>query len=85
MDFLRIIGTIVIIIVDLILVLVVLLQTGRSSGLGAIAGGAEQFLGKSKARGMDAKLLKYTKIAAAVFIVLSIGLVLLQTLSATAA
>lgn len=42
------------------LILVVLLQSGKSAGLsGAITGGAEQIMGR-KARGFDAVLAKIT-------------------------
>lgn len=41
------------------LIAVVLLQSGRSAGLsGAIGGGAEQLMGKQKARGIDALLFQ---------------------------
>jgi preprotein translocase subunit SecG len=50
------------IIASIIIVAVVLLQEGRSQNLsGAIAGGAETFLGKSKGRTIEAKLEKLTK------------------------
>lgn len=53
-----------------ILIAVVLLQQGARQGLsGAIAGGAETFFGKSKARGMQATLAKLTTITAIVFAV----------------
>lgn len=43
------------------LILVILLQSGKSAGLsGSIAGGAEQMMGKQKARGIDAFLNKLT-------------------------
>lgn len=52
----------VLIIASIIIVAVVLLQEGRSQNLsGAIAGGAETFLGKSKGRTIEAKLEKLTK------------------------
>lgn len=55
------------------IIVVVLLQDSRKSGLsGAISGGAETFFGKNKARTLDAKLAKWTKILAAVFIVLTV-------------
>ena len=42
------------VIVALSLIVVVLLQSGKSAGLsGAISGGAEQLFGKQKARGLD--------------------------------
>ena len=57
------------------LIAVVLLQSGKRSGLsGAIAGGAETFLSKNKARSLDAKLAKATKWVAAAFAVLTIVL-----------
>ena len=44
--------TVLLIIVALALIVVVLLQSGKSAGLsGAISGGAEQLFGKQKARG----------------------------------
>ena len=61
-----------------LLVVLVLAQEGRQQGLGAIAGGAETFFGKSKGRTMEEKLKKYTRIVAVAFIVLSIALVILQ-------
>lgn len=52
----------VLILVSIIIIAVVLLQEGRSQNLsGAIAGGAETFLGKSKARTIEAKLERITK------------------------
>ena len=59
----------------LFLIAVVLLQSGKRSDLsGAIAGGAETFLSKNKARSLDAKLAKATKWVAAAFAVLTIVL-----------
>jgi preprotein translocase subunit SecG len=52
---------ILLVIASLGLIIVVLLQSGKSAGLsGAIGGGAEQLLGKQKARGIDALLGKLT-------------------------
>ena len=63
----------IILVIDaLILVVVVLMQEGNSQGLGSIAGGAETFLGKNKARGLEGKLLIITKICAGVFILLAL-------------
>ncbi|MEW9669446.1 preprotein translocase subunit SecG [Ammoniphilus sp. 3BR4] len=56
------------------LIVVVLLQSGKSAGLsGAIAGGAEQMMGKQKARGIDAILNKITIVLAAGFMILAIA------------
>lgn len=54
------------------LIILVLLQSGKSEGLsGAISGGAEQLFGKQKARGLDAVLQRATIIAAVLFFVLT--------------
>ncbi|MBU8906693.1 preprotein translocase subunit SecG [Desertibacillus haloalkaliphilus] len=64
---------VLLVIVSISLIVVVLLQSGRSAGLsGAISGGAEQLIGKQKARGIDALLGKLTVILAVLFFVLSI-------------
>ena len=52
----------VLILASIIITIVVLMQEGRSQILsGAIAGGAEAILGKSKGRMIEAKLEKITK------------------------
>lgn len=61
------------IIFSIAIIVIVLLQSGRSAGIsGAIAGGAETFFGKNKGRTIDAILSKYTKFALAVFLVTSV-------------
>jgi len=55
------------------LIIVVLLQKGKSAGLsGAISGGAEHLFGKQKARGLDLFLSRLTMGLATAFIILSI-------------
>ena len=67
--------TIIHVILSVILVAVVLLQSGKSAGLsGSIAGGAETFFGKNKARTLDGMLEKATAVVAILFIVTSIVL-----------
>ncbi|UFJ39945.1 preprotein translocase subunit SecG [Brevibacillus humidisoli] len=64
---------ILLVIVSIGLIAVVLLQSGKSAGLaGSIGGGAEQLLGKQKARGIDAVLSKLTIAFAVAFMVLTI-------------
>ena len=49
--------TVIQVLCGLFLIAVVLLQSGKSAGLsGAIAGGADTFLSKNKAKTVDAKL-----------------------------
>ena len=74
MAVLRTILTIVYIIACLALVAVVLLQEGKSAGLGAISGAAETYWGKNKGRSMEGKLVKFTTVLAVVFIVFAIVL-----------
>ena len=59
--------TILLVVAALVLIATVLLQPGESNGLGAIAGGAETFFGKNKAKSMEGKLALATKISAGVF------------------
>lgn len=62
------------IIVALSLIVIVLLQSGKSAGLsGAISGGAEQLFGKQKARGMDLVLHRITIVLAVLFFVLALA------------
>lgn len=61
------------------IIVIVLLQSGKSAGLsGSIAGGAETFFGKNKGRTIDALLSKYTAFAAIAFLVTSIALQLVK-------
>ena len=63
------------IIVCVLLVILVLMQEGKNAGFsGAISGAAETYWGKNKGRSMEGKLVFFTRILAAVFIVLSIVL-----------
>lgn len=55
------------------LIVVVLLQSGKSAGLsGAISGGAEQLFGKQKARGIDLILHRITIVLSVLFFILTI-------------
>jgi len=65
--------TIIQLLTALALIVIVLFQTGKRSGLsGAIAGGAETFLSKGKAKTLDAQLAKATKWVALGFVVLTL-------------
>ena len=69
MAILNVVVTVLLVITAIILIATVLLQPGEQSGLGAIAGGAETFFGKNKAKTMEGKLALATKVSAGVFIV----------------
>lgn len=67
--------TVVHVVLAIILVAVVLLQSGKSAGLsGSIGGGAETFFGKNKAKTLDGMLEKLTAVLAVLFIVTSLVL-----------
>lgn len=61
---------IVLIAFSLLIIGVVLLQEGRQANLGAISGAADSLMEKGKARTLDAKLARYTKVIAITFFVL---------------
>ena len=71
---LRTILTVVFIIICVALSLIVLLQEGKSAGLGAVAGAAESYWGKNKGRSMEGALLKITRVLAVLFMVLALVL-----------
>lgn len=67
--------TILQVLVGLILVAIVLFQSGKSQGLsGTIGGIADSYMAKSKAKSVDAKLARATKWVGAAFILLTIVL-----------
>lgn len=72
MEVLRIILMIVFILVSIALTVLVLMQEGKSAGLGAISGAAETYWGKNKGRSMEGLLVKITKYLAVGFILLAI-------------
>lgn len=74
MDILRIIITVVFVIICVLLTVIVLLQEGKSAGLGAISGMAETYWGKNKGRSAEGKLEKFTTFLAVGFMVLSVVL-----------
>ncbi len=70
---LKMILTVALLVVDLFLVAVILLQEGKTAGLsGAISGGADTFLAKNKAKSLDAKLARWTKWVAILFVILTL-------------
>ena len=75
MGTLKLVLTVVDVIAAVFLTAVIMLQSGKSAGLsGAIAGGADTFLSKNKAKSWDAKLARWTKWVAIAFVVLTLVL-----------
>ena len=64
--------SIVLIIAALFMIVTVLLQSSEEGGISAITGQSNSYFSKSKAKTFEAKLALGTKIAAAVFVVLSL-------------
>ena len=74
MSTLKLIATILYIVVCIALIIVVLMQEGKTSGLGAIGGAADTYWSKNKGRSSHGMMIKVTIVLAAVFIVLSVVL-----------
>ncbi len=66
--------TVIFLIICIALTAVVLLQEGKSAGLGVISGAAETYWGKNKGRSMEGTLEKITKILVVLFFVLALVL-----------
>ena len=60
----RTIVTVLYILICIALVVVVILQEGKSAGLGTISGAAESYWGRNKGRSMEGGLIKGTQVLA---------------------
>ena len=74
MEILKIILTILFVIDCIVLTALVLLQEGKSEGLGAISGAADSFWGQNKARSKEGKMVLATRISAVLFVLLAVAL-----------
>lgn len=72
MEILRTILTVIFVIVCIALTVLVLMQEGKSQGLGSISGMADTYWGKNKGRSMEGALVKITTGLAVAFMVLAI-------------
>ena len=70
----RIILSIIFVIICIALSAIILLQEGKSQGLGSIGGMADTYWGKNKGRSMEGNLEKFTKYGAVLFFILSLVL-----------
>lgn len=66
--------TVVFIIICIALTVIILLQEGKSAGLGAISGAADTYWGKNKGRSMEGMLVKVTRVLVILFLLISIVL-----------
>ena len=77
MDALTLVITILQLLCGLAVIVIVLFQSGKSAGLsGAIGGVAD--LSRNKAKTLDAKLARATKWVGAIFLILTLVLLILQ-------
>lgn len=82
METLTLIITILQLLCGLAIILAVLFQSGKSAGLsGSIGGVADSFLAKNKAKTVDAKLARATKWIGAVFLILTLTLLILARIA----
>ncbi|HBR04446.1 MAG: preprotein translocase subunit SecG [Lachnospiraceae bacterium] len=72
METLRAIVTIVYVLICIALTILVLMQEGKQSGLGALAGASDSYWSKNKGRSVEGSLKKGTRILGLFFIILSI-------------
>lgn len=66
--------TVILVIVCIALTAVVLLQEGKSAGLGAVNGSTDTYWGKNKGRSMEGTLEKITRILVILFLVIALVL-----------
>lgn len=71
---LRTIITCIYIVICIALVCIVLMQEGKTRGLGALTGNSETYWSKAKNRSKEGRLVTYTKVLTVLFIVLSLVL-----------
>ncbi len=74
---LKVILSVIFVLICVVLTLIVLLQEGKSAGLGSIGGMADTYWSRNKGRSMEGNLEKLTSFAAVAFMVLAIVLNLL--------
>ncbi|MDD6283577.1 MAG: preprotein translocase subunit SecG [Oribacterium sp.] len=65
---------IIFVIIGVALSAIILMQEGKSQGLGAISGMADTYWSKNRSRSMEGNLEKFTKFAAAAFFVIALVL-----------
>lgn len=71
---LKVIISVIFVLICVALTVIVLLQEGKSAGLGSISGMADTYWGRNKGRSMEGNLERFTTFAAIAFLVLAIVL-----------
>ena len=78
MEVVKIILTVLEVIASLALIVVVLLQSGKEEGLGAISGNSDSYMSRNGTSSLDQKLAAATKWVALAWILLTLGLSLVH-------
>ena len=71
MAVLKTILTVALVLICIALTVIILMQEGKSAGLGALAGSSDSYWSKNKGRSMGGVLVKVTKVLVVLFIVIS--------------
>lgn len=74
MSTLKMVVTVAYIVICIALVIVVLLQEGKTNGLGALGGGTNTYWSKNKGRSQEGMLIRITRVLATLFVLLSVVL-----------
>ena len=74
MAVLKTILTVAFIILCIVITVTILMQEGKSAGLGAISGAADTYWGKNKGRSMEGVLVKLTRVCVILFLVIAVVL-----------
>lgn len=77
----KIIITVIYLIAAIAIITVVLLQEGKSAGLGSLGGSSSNsnsYWDKNKKHSLEGKFERWTKITAAIFVLFALALMLLQ-------
>jgi len=77
MDILKVVLTVLEVLSSVALIVVILFQSGKEDGLGAITGKNESYLGKSKYGSLDKVLAASTKWIALAWVLLTLSLSLI--------
>lgn len=71
MEVLKTVLIVAFILISIALTVIVLMQEGKSAGLGAISGAADTYWGKNKGRSMEGRLVMATRIMVMLFLVIA--------------
>ena len=77
--------TIIFILISVALTAIILMQEGKDAGLGTIGGIGETYWAKNKSRSVEGNMVRFTKLLAAIFLVLAILLNMMPDKDTTAA